>query len=293
MTLRLSWKRAALAAETLAALCVMPSEAAAAARDQVVLTLTIEHGASVTVFAWREGAELFIEHDTFVALGLAPPVGESAALHAVPGLSYEIDEAQSEVRIRCGAACYPAQVLGGAPKGDSSAPSLLATIVNYDINAGAIDGKIRLVGLFDGAISKGGVYAEASVLGDSQFGARRLDTAITLDNPGSRTRLRVGDAISQAGSWGAPVRYGGLKFGTDFSLDPSFIPYPTPNIEGAAALPSAVNVFVDGVLRQSREAAAGPFSIADPPLVTGAGTARVVVTDLLGRQQQSVQTCRF
>jgi outer membrane usher protein len=101
--------------------------------------------------------------------------------------------------------------------------------------------------------------------------------------------VRLGDGVTRGGLGGAPARFGGVQWATDFSLDPGFIFYPTPSLHGEAATPSTVDVYIDGALRARHDAEAGPFSISDAPVITGAGVAELVVTDVLGRQQRFAQ----
>ena len=60
-------------------------------------------------------------------------------------------------------------------------------------------------------------------------------------------------------------------------------------MSGEAALPSTVDLYVDSALRMSREVPSGPFSIQDLPVTTGQGDARLVVRDILGREQVITQ----
>ena len=81
------------------------------------------------------------------------------------------------------------------------------------------------------------------------------------------------------------MRLGGLQYATDFNTQPGFITFPMPQLAGEAALPSTVDIYVNDALRSRRDVLAGPFTIAELPVMTGMGEARVVVRDLLGREQ--------
>jgi outer membrane usher protein len=58
-----------------------------------------------------------------------------------------------------------------------------------------------------------------------------------------------------------------------------------PNLRGEAVMPSATDIYVDGVLRRSAGVPPGPFQLNNLPVVTGQGEVRVVTRDLLGREQ--------
>jgi outer membrane usher protein len=98
------------------------------------------------------------------------------------------------------------------------------------------------------------------------------------------TSLRVGDSISRGGAGTAPFRFGGVQYGRGFALRPGFVTMPVPSIEGQAALPSVVNLYVNGTLAGSRAIQPGPFRIEDMPIVSGDGTVSAVVRDAAGRE---------
>ena len=79
--------------------------------------------------------------------------------------------------------------------------------------------------------------------------------------------------------------WGGVQWGTNFSTQPTFISFPLPGLSGEAALPSTVDLFVNNSLRLTKQLSTGPFSIQDLPVVTGMGEAKLVTTDILGRER--------
>lgn len=113
----------------------------------------------------------------------------------------------------------------------------------------------------------------------------RLENSLTLDRPEWRERFRLGDSISRAGILGRSVRFGGIQWGSDFSLQPDLITFPLPSVQGLARLPSAVDVYVDQSLRARQDVPSGPFELTNLPVVSGAGELQLVVRDALGRSQ--------
>jgi outer membrane usher protein len=96
----------------------------------------------------------------------------------------------------------------------------------------------------------------------------------------------VGDSISGASRfWGGAVRFGGFQWASNFSTRPGLVTLPLPSISGEATLPSTFDLYVNGALRRQHEVPIGPFNIDNIPVVTGDGEIRVVVRDLLGREQ--------
>jgi outer membrane usher protein len=113
----------------------------------------------------------------------------------------------------------------------------------------------------------------------------RLDTTWTRDTPDAMSTLRIGDAVTPSGSWARSVRFGGIQWGTNFAIQPNRVMFPQPSISGTAAVPSALEVFVNGALRSQIDVPSGLFRIDDIPVVTGAGLVQVVARDILGREQ--------
>lgn len=115
-------------------------------------------------------------------------------------------------------------------------------------------------------------------------GYRRYDTWINGQNDDNALSWAVGDIISDALSWSSSVRMGGVSVGRDFSLRPDLVTYPLPAFSGEAAVPSTVDVFINGFRNGSTRLQPGPFTLTNLPYVNGAGEAVLVTTDALGRQ---------
>jgi outer membrane usher protein len=114
--------------------------------------------------------------------------------------------------------------------------------------------------------------------------AQRLDTFWRFDMPDRMQSLVIGDAVGVSGGWSRPARFGGLRWGRDFSMRPGFVTLPQPSITAEAALPSTVDVLVNNSRRLSQAVPPGPFSLTNVPVVTGAGEINLVVRDLLGQE---------
>ena len=116
----------------------------------------------------------------------------------------------------------------------------------------------------------------------------RLDSTYSYSDPDTLRRYHLGDVISGGLSWTRPVRLGGVQVTTDFSIRPDLVTFPVPTISGEVAVPSSVDVLVNGVQFLSRDVPPGPFEIRQLPIVTGGGDISVVVRDAVG--QQTTQT---
>ena len=111
----------------------------------------------------------------------------------------------------------------------------------------------------------------------------RLDTSWSKSFPDKLVTLRAGDILTGALSWTRSTRLGGLQIGSNFNLQPYMSTIPLPAFFGSATLPSAVELYVNGLKQYSGEVPAGPFELNTAPIISGAGNAQLVLTDALGQ----------
>lgn len=143
-------------------------------------------------------------------------------------------------------------------------------------------------------LSPYGVLSQTAILGMTLVGeteALRLETTYTYSDDDSLSRWRVGDIISGGTAWSRPVRMGGVQWQRAFSMRPDLVTNPLPIVSGSAAVPSSVDVYVNGIKSYTRDVAAGPYQIDNIPAVSGAGVAHVVTRDASGRE--TVQEVSF
>jgi len=181
-----------------------------------------------------------------------------------------------------------------APPASSSAGVLL----NYDIYASrSADGRDtaalwseQRVFANAGTFATTGVYRSVSLPNGTAEqlhgteGYRRYDSHWTSSDETRLLTWTVGDLVTGAQSWSTPVRLGGIQLARDFRLRPDLITYPLPQFSGQAAVPSTVDLFVNGYRAATQRVQPGPFTITDIPFVNGAGEATILTTDALGRQ---------
>lgn len=136
-----------------------------------------------------------------------------------------------------------------------------------------------------------GTLNQSAIVGSTiakNVDALRLDTTWTYSDPQSLLTYRGGDIISGGLIWTRPIRLGGLQMQRNFALRPDLVTLPLPNISGSAAVPSTLDVYVDNVKTHSQDVASGPYQITNVPVLSGAGTARVVIRDAAGRQTETI-----
>ena len=282
------------AARAVSLLCASVSWAAPAAAQEaepfVMQVRAPARGAVRDVFVWREAGNLLLERSALVAMGFAIPDhadGNLVPLSAIPGLGYEEDSASAAIVITCPASCYSTQVLNADEGAAPEVTRAFGGYVNYDLTAQRIDGEDTSFGVVaEAALFGGWGLIETSWLARSarEQNTSRLESRWTLDVPNQRLRVRVGDSVA-VNTAGAPFRFGGVQLGREFALAPSIVTHPTPTMAGEARAASTVELYVNGALRAREAVNAGPFIFENVPLVSGAGEAHLVVTDILGRSE--------
>lgn len=228
---------------------------------------------------------------------------EAVPLSAIPALSYRYDEAAQKIDIRLPQGGRLPKTYDAAAR-DTATPMASAAgtgaVLNYTLFGGS-DGRqlasfwrypslsasldARIFSPF-GVLSQTGIVSDRSLVGGGTE-ALRLETSWSYSDPGSLLTYRAGDAISGGLAWTRPIRMGGLQVQRNFGLRPDLITLPLPSVTGSAAVPSTVDVFVNGTRTISQDVGSGPFRITNIPILSGNGNANVVVRDASGQQTET------
>jgi outer membrane usher protein len=191
----------------------------------------------------------------------------------------------------------PAQRIGGTSLYDRTpAAETRGLLLNYDVYTDSptqgsgytsVWTQERLLDRW-GTVSNTGVYrdgysaASASAPGSKRY--LRYDTTWTYSDQDQMLIYTAGDLVTGALSWSNPVRLGGISIARDFSVRPDIVTYPLPQFAGQAAVPTTVDLFINGSKASSGQVNPGPFTMNNVPFINGAGEATVVTADALGRQ---------
>ena len=217
-------------------------------------------------------------------------------LNAIPGFTIKVNFSALSVEINFAAEAFVAtKVSTQASARPKASPVLPSAFFNYELNyANSRSGGLTSSDF--GALVEAGASTSWGVLTSSYVGRNlagtskdtaswtRLETTFTRHMPETNHTLRIGDSATRVGLWGRGVYFGGVQFGTNYSLTPGFLTQPLPVVAGVSAAPSTVELYVNDVLRQVSQVPAGPFAIDNTNILTGSGEARMVVRDILGRE---------
>lgn len=236
-------------------------------------------------------------HDLGFKVPKSIPVGLDGriTLSALPAFAWHIDQATQTLYVTAATKrLLPVLLLQAATSPASKLPvrSSLGATLDYDVTGTSVTGQKLGAGQFNfRAFSPWGVastgllgYLGGGPQGLGTNSAIRLNSTYTYSDPETLRRYRVGDFINGGLSWTRPVRLGGIEISSDFSMRPDLITFPLPGVSGTVAVPSTVNVLVNGMQMLSSQVRPGPFEIPQIPVITGAGTVVTTVTNALGQQ---------
>ncbi|RRA49551.1 fimbria/pilus outer membrane usher protein [Acidipila sp. EB88] len=230
-------------------------------------------------------------------------------LATLPGLTWHLDEQTQTIEVTATnerlmpAILAPDEAPGVAPPNPHATQSGTGVTLNYDIvneqigRQTAQSGSIDMRGFSPRGVVESTFLAysgapQVSLAAPAGTGSRmltRLDTSYTLADVKSLRRYNLGDFITGGLSWTRPVRLGGLQVKSDFSMRPDLITFPLPTVAGSAAVPSTVNILADGNLVSSHQVDAGVFEVPQLPVINGANTITMTVTNALGQQVNITQ----
>jgi outer membrane usher protein len=252
----------------------------------------------------REGG-IFADCADLIAAGIrVPDDRQDCPLSGIAGLSAKVEPLDQKLVITASSDNLLPQIVSLEPPVDRAAEHQTVTsaygfVLNYDASLEAGDlahpehsGSAGLA-LNLAAFAPWGAFRSDGFAETNAAGSRvvRLDSTFTMEDPDSLRTISVGDAISGDLQWARPVRFAGVQISKDFLLQPDLVTQPMPQFFGESAVPSTLDVFVNGVKLFEGQIEQGPFQIRDLPALTGSSEMTVVTTDVLGRQ--TLQTLSF
>lgn len=274
----------------------LASNAAGAAVSQAAAPMTLYLATTVNgterglqTFTLRAG-KLYASPGTLRKLRIRSRAAGAVPLSSLPGLRARFDSGLQTLALTAPLALLDLPVThvntDRAPGPASQAQVSPGALLNYSLYGSESNASRQLSGFFDArAFGRWGTLDSTELLATAgNRHATRLDTSWQRSWPDKMLTLRVGDTLtSPIAGWSRQTHIGGVQIGTDFSTQPYFVTTPLPEFFGQSALPSTVQLFVDGVRRYSGKLPAGPYSVTTQPGISGAGQAQLVVTDALGQ----------
>lgn len=264
--------------------------------SDLYLDLSLNGNPQGLVHFGLRGQELWASAATLRQLGFVLPAGVSdpVRLKSLPGLQIKYDAATQSVEINASAEVLrlPTTVVDTSttivPKASAS-PGLL---LNYDLygtqgrgNTSSLNALTELRAFTGSTVLSNTMMSRSTRLPSEGWthDSVRLDTTLSTSFPEDMLTLRVGDTTTASLPWSRSTRIGGVQLSRNFALQPYRTTTPLPAFLGAAALPSQVELYINGMRQYTGQVPAGPFQLKTVPSINGAGNAQVVLTDAFGR----------
>jgi len=220
-------------------------------------------------------------------------------LNELDGFHSNFDEINQELALEFSPHAFIPTVISSQIESITTSPAESGGYLNYDFygtnNITQSQSQTQLNGQFEVGVFNSMGSGLSSFSGQNLYtnstqpntamSLIRLETNWVRDFPEERQTIKIGDSIGRSGIWGRPVRFGGIQFGTNFATQPGFVTLPLPSFKGEAVLPSTAEIYINGVRQLSEGVTPGLFQINNFPSITGAGEAKIVVRDMLGREQ--------
>lgn len=261
-----------------------------AARPDVTLFVEMvvngeNHGSLVELQQRADG--LWIDASVLRAADLEVAGDGALLLAGVTGLSAQFDASAQRLLLNADPKLLPRRRHIVQERRRARAESGLGAVLNYDLyvqqGAGTRSASLwseqRLFGPVRMASSTGVFKTDASRVRYVRFDsfARYLDENRAL-------ALTVGDFIGNALPWTTAVRMGGIQIARSFRMRPDLVTMPLPSFAGQASVPSSVDLFINDHRQSRTDVKPGRYVLDNVPVVTGAGEARIVTRDAVGRE---------
>lgn len=227
----------------------------------------------------------------------APDVGdEEVAVDSLPSMHVAYDSGSQQLLIDIPNDWLPKQTINAYTERDAvDINSSSGFLMNYNLYASRTDNRKNrgILSLYSeqrifnplGIFSNQGVYNYSfNQQRDRENEYIRYETNWRYNDESNMVQYMAGDVVSDSLPWTGSVRVGGIKISRNFSVRPDLITYPLAQFAGQAAIPSAVEVYINNYKNAEALVDPGPFTINSMPYVNGAGEATVITTDMQGRQ---------
>lgn len=241
--------------------------------------------------AWLPDGSLGIEAADAETAGLPVPAGSRGkiAIGSLKLVKWDFDGLRQSLSVRRFRNSDGANLIDLSPIGRSDGESGALTWgrADYDIIASRTPGTNALAGAFNLSAGRGNFFVGTTFtaqIGEARGVFRRLDSQVQLLIPRKGLVLTAGDFITAVTENQRAVRLGGVQISTDFSLRPDLITTPLPSYTAQVAVPTAVDLLVNGQRTTVGELQPGAFTIRNLPMANGRGNVAVIVRDVLGRE---------
>lgn len=245
-------------------------------------------GRIVPVFAHAGRFELHLADLRNVGLQLPATAhaGEKVFVDSLEGVSAEYDAPRQRLYLTVSPEFLPKQQFAERKRKFTPASYDTGALLNYDVYVSGGSGQSVQASIYHEArfFSAAGVVSTTGALrtgvGRSYI---RYDSYFRRSDEATAVTIEAGDFVTRTLPWAPAVRLGGVQVSRDFSVRPDVVTYPLPQFKGSAALPSTVELLLNGQRIADGAVNPGPFALETLPPINGYGEANLIVTDMQGR----------
>lgn len=227
---------------------------------------------------------------------LDPAIGDddSVAISSLPGIKAQYVEATQSLALEIPNSLLAPTFVdargGRTPVDVTRIATVSGLLINYRLFGTAQGGDGRFVQLTGdtevvGMTRLGLFVTNGSFATNGRRALVRGDSFFRFEDPARVRTYTVGDFASGAVSFSRSVRLGGIQVQSDFQQRPDLFTGPLPQFAGTAALPSALDLYIDNRKVFSSNVPQGPFILRSLPQISG-NELRIVTTDASGRQTE-------
>lgn len=271
----------------------LPAPVAESGAQRLYLELVLNGSATDVIVPAEIGNDrLSVDAAALRSAGVAVEGTGSIELTGHADMAGRYDADTQRLLLDVSPALLPRRRIGAGPRERVEAHADTGFLLGYDalLQRGAGDRVVaslwseqRLFGAW-GVLSNTGVVRAGAGTRSGRRGYLRYDTSVQMVDEQRMTTVVAGDVITGTLPGDSPVRLGGVQVARSFRVRPDLLTMPLPAFEGQAAVPSSLDLLVNGSRAGHHEVAPGRFVLNDLPAVNGAGDLTVVTTDAVGRQ---------
>ena len=270
--------------------------------ETLVLRVTLNTEGKGDLFVQRTAdSDFWVRLDDLKAMGFKdlegatrPIDGEAhLSLRSVRGLSFRFEEQALALHITAEPRLLPGTTLGlreqrrrGTVTGSSD-----SAFLNYALTGS--QGSFSSARGMSLATEAGIRWGESLFLTDAstvetptQRRFVRLMSSVIRDDRQNLRRFVFGDVLTPTRDFSNSVNLGGISVSKLYGLDPHFVRFPTQSLTGSVAVPSEVEVYIDGQRVRTERLRPGEFELQDILAYGGARNVQVLLRDAFGRVQQ-------
>ncbi|MGJ7583495.1 fimbria/pilus outer membrane usher protein, partial [Variovorax sp. RHLX14] len=264
--------------------------------SDLYLELSLNGNPQGLVHFGLRGQELWASATTLRQLGFILPadVSDPVRLKSLPGVQVSYDTARQSLSINASddVLRLPRTVVNTSTVVSPKASASPGLLLNYDLygtqgrgNSSSLNALAEVRAFSGTSVFSSTMMSRASRVDneDWQHESVRLDTTWSQSFPDDMLTLRVGDTTTASLPWSRSTRIGGIQLSRNFSLQPYRTTTPLPAFLGAAALPSQVELYINGLRQYTGQVPAGPFQLNTVPCLNVPRTPKVALRDALCR----------